>query len=103
MEEAAPSTKEEVLEGFKSDSGKKWKIRVSGKTRKQKTLEEKKGKKGLRKKGTSEASDQRKKHKKGEAGTLVCFKVLKQNQYGKRQKRFFLHTHLLQLHSLLIL
>jgi hypothetical protein len=71
-----------------SDTGRNWKVRISTKSKKQEQKEQKSGRKGLRKKGKDLGKEERKRQKNGEGGALICFKVIKTNQYGKRQKRY---------------
>ncbi len=68
--------------------GKKWTVRVTEKSKTQSKRESKRGKKGLSKKGVDVGKQEKKKQEKGEGGALVCFQVIKTNQYGKRQNRY---------------
>jgi serum/glucocorticoid-regulated kinase 2 len=87
------SQREETIEALaaasEEDAGSKksWKLKVGTKSKAQSRREEKKGKKGLNKKGIETGRKERKKHQNGEGGALVCFKLLKENQYGKKQSR----------------
>lgn len=71
-----------------TSSGRAWLVRMSAKTKKQDHKEQKSGRKGLRKKGKDLGKEERRRQKNGEGGALICFKVIKTNQYGKRQKRY---------------
>lgn len=85
-----PGGGEALMEELKASSdngGRNWKVRVSTKSKKQEQKEQKSGRKGLRKKGKDLGKEERKRQKNGEGGALICFKVIKTNQYGKRQKR----------------
>jgi hypothetical protein len=79
----------EELKASSDNGGRNWKVRVSTKSKKQEQKEQKSGRKGLRKKGKDLGKEERKRQKNGEGGALICFKVIKTNQYGKRQKRYY--------------
>ena len=66
---------------------KKWNILVGEKSKRQSRRESKRGKKGLAGKGRDLGKREKKKQENGEGGALVSFKVVKTNQYGKKQKR----------------
>ena len=81
------------LKASSDNGGRNWKVRVSTKSKKQEQKEQKSGRKGLRKKGKDLGKEERKRQKNGEGGALICFKVIKTNQYGKRQKRYYAPPH----------
>jgi hypothetical protein len=100
-----PGGGEALMEELKASSdngGRNWKVRVSTKSKKQEQKEQKSGRKGLRKKGKDLGKEERKRQKNGEGGALICFKVIKTNQYGKRQKRYYAppRTNLLKIEAL---
>lgn len=80
--------------------GKKWSIRVDSFRHRNKELatssngnnnnNKRSGVKGptLNKKGVEYGKQEKKKQDKGEGGALMCFQVIKTNQYGKRQNRY---------------